>query len=73
MRNHTEHSSDAHQQNSARRYRDVWASPGSQLHTALEDGDAKKAAQIYDDCERRLAIEQSKAYYVNAAGKRVNF
>lgn len=35
----------------AKPYRDTWAAPGSQLFEALEAGDAKKAAEIYEECE----------------------
>lgn len=40
------------------RYRDTWAAPGSQLFEALEAGDMKKAAEIYDRCEHdRVTLE----------------
>jgi hypothetical protein len=34
-----------------KRYRDVWVAPGTQMFEALEAGDTKKAAQIYEQCE----------------------
>lgn len=37
------------------KYRDTYAAPGSQLHQALTDGDQKKAAAIYEQCEKDQA------------------
>lgn len=51
-----------------KRFRDVYAAPGSQLFQALEDGDRKKAAAIYDECERLLAKEQGRFTYYAADG-----
>lgn len=42
----------------AKPYRDTWAALGSQLFEALEAGDAKKAAEIYEACEHdRVTLE----------------
>jgi hypothetical protein len=49
-------------------FKDTWAAPGSQLHAALEDGDRKKAAAIYDECEKRLAQEQGRLSYFTSDG-----
>ncbi len=44
------------------RYRDTWAAPGSQLHAALEDGDTKRAEEIYRQCEKEAAELIAKAH-----------
>jgi hypothetical protein len=51
-----------------KRFKDTWAAPGSQLYAALEDGDRKKAAAIYDECEKRLAQEQGRLTYFTSDG-----
>ena len=33
-------------------YKDTFAAPGSELYKALQDKNEKKAAQIYNECEK---------------------
>jgi hypothetical protein len=51
-----------------KRFKDTWAAPGSQLYGALEDGDKRKAAEVYNECEKRLALEQGRRCYFTADG-----
>lgn len=50
------------------KYKDVIAAPNSQLAIALSEGDHKKAAAIYNECERNLAKEQGRLTYFAADG-----
>lgn len=42
----------------SKRYRDTWAAPGSQLFEALESGDSKRAAYIYEVCEKERELRE---------------
>lgn len=50
------------------RYKDAVVAPGAQLMAALEEKDHKKAAAIYNECERQLAKEEGCLCYFAADG-----
>lgn len=49
-------------------YKDVVVAPGTQLMAALDEGDHKKAAAIYNECERDLARLEGRLTYFAADG-----
>jgi hypothetical protein len=51
-----------------KRFKYTWAAPGSQLYGALEDGDKRKAAEVYNECEKHLAVEQGRSCFSTADG-----
>lgn len=44
-----------------KRFKDVFAAPGSELYQALVDGDHKKAEKVYKECLDREKSREEKS------------
>jgi hypothetical protein len=53
-------------------FADTFAAPGSALYAALEDGDKRKATEIYNKCARDAARLEGRASYFAADGTMMN-